>query len=183
MPVTYVTFDILYRNGQPLTSLPLRERKKYLSIMKQAAILPIFFIEGGGKPFFERVTSMGYEGIIAKRMDSPYLPGKRSDSWLKMKPQKSAICNIIGYTKGEGHRHLLGALLIAQHRDNRLIDRGRVGSGISTRALSDLLGLLHPLAEKNGVTWVDSSLQIEVSYFEETEGGHFRFPVFKRIIG
>jgi ATP-dependent DNA ligase len=76
---------------------------------------------------------MGYEGIMAKRMDSPYLLGKRSDSWLKMKPQKSAICNIIGYTRGEGHRYLLGALLIAQIRENRLIDRGRVGSGISTK--------------------------------------------------
>ncbi|OGP92713.1 MAG: hypothetical protein A2156_11755 [Deltaproteobacteria bacterium RBG_16_48_10] len=96
MPVTYVTFDILYRNGQVLTGLPLWERKKYLSVMKQAAILPIFFIEGRGRIFFETITSMGYEGIMAKRMDSPYLPGKRSDSWLKMKPQKSAICNVIG---------------------------------------------------------------------------------------
>ena len=183
MPVTYVTFDILYRNGQALTSLPLRERKKFLSIMmKQASILPIFFIEGNGKTFFESVTSMGYEGIMAKRIDSPYLLGKRSDSWLKMKPQKSAICNVIGYTKGEGHRYLLGALLIAQHRENRLIDRGKVGSGISTKVLGDLLSLLHPLTEKNGVTWVDPSLQIEVSYFEETEVGHFRFPVFKRIV-
>jgi DNA ligase D-like protein (predicted ligase) len=183
MPVTYVTFDILYRNGQVLTGLPLRERKKYLSVMKQAAILPIFFIEDRGKTFFETITSMGYEGIMAKRIDSPYLLGKRSDSWLKMKPQKSAICNVIGYTKGEGHRHLLGALLIAQRQDNRLVDRGRVGSGISSKVLRDLLGLLHPLTEKNGVTWVDPSLQIEVTYFEETEGGHFRFPVFKRIVG
>ncbi len=182
MPVTYITFDILYRNGQALTSLSLRERKKHLSIMKQAAILPIFFIEGSGKTFFETVTSMGYEGIMAKRMDSPYLPGKRSDSWLKMKPQKSAVCNVIGYTKGEGYRHLLGSLVIAQHRDNHLIDRGRVGSGISTKVLGDLLALLRPLAEKNDVTWVDPSFQIEVSYFEETEVGHFRFPVFRRII-
>ena len=98
-----------------------------------------------------------------------------------MKPQRSAIC-VIGYTKGEGHRSLLGALLIAQHRENRMIDRGRVGSGISGKTLGDLLGLLRPLAEKNGVTWVDPSLRIEVSYFEETEGDHFRFPVFKRIV-
>jgi DNA ligase D-like protein (predicted ligase) len=182
MPVTYVTFDILYRNGKALTNLPLRERKKYLSVMKQAAILPIFFIEDRGKTFFESVTSMGYEGIMAKRMDSPYLQGKRSDSWLKMKPQRAAICNVIGYTKGEGHRSLLGALLIAQHRENRMIDRGRVGSGISGKTLGDLLSLLHPLMEKNGVTYVDPSLQVEVRYFEETEAGHFRFPVFKRIV-
>ena len=72
--------------------------------------------------------------------------------------------------------------MIAQRRDNRLIDRGRVGSGISTKTLRDLLELLRLLGEKNGVTWVDPSLQIEVSYFEETEGGHFRFPVFRRIV-
>ena len=161
----------------------LRERKKYLSIMmKQAAILPIFFIEGSGKTFFETITSMGHEGIMAKRMDSPYLPGKRSDSWLKMKPQKSAICNVIGYTKGEGHRHLLGALMIGQRQENRLIDRGRVGSGISTKVLGDLLVLLRQRTEKNGVTWVDPSTRVEVTYFEETEAGHFRFPVFKRIV-
>lgn len=80
------------------------------------------------------------------------------------------------YTKGKGYRHPLGALVIAQHRENRLIDRGRVGSGISMKVLADLLILLRPLAEKNGVTWVDPNLQIEVSHFEETEGGHFRFP-------
>lgn len=184
MPVTYVVFDIIYRNGQALTSLPLLKRKDFLTfIPKEESILPAFFIQGKGKTFFDSITSMGYEGIMAKRKDSPYLLGKRSDSWLKMKPQKSAICDIIGYTRGEGHRRLLGALLIAQRRENRLIDRGRVGSGISTKTLGDLLVLLRPLAEKNGVTWVDPSLQIEVSYFEETEGGHFRFPVFKRIVG
>jgi ATP-dependent DNA ligase len=81
---------------------------------------------------------MGYEGIMAKRIDSSYLLGKRSDSWLKMKPQKSAICHVIGYTKGEGYRNLLGALVIAQHRENRLIDRGRVGSRISMKTIGDL---------------------------------------------
>ncbi len=165
------------------------------------------FIEAKGQTFFETVTSMGYEGIMAKRMDSPTFPGKRSDSWMKMKPQKSAICNVIGYTKGEGSRTLLGAPIIGEVRENRMIDRGRVGSGISTKTLGDLLGLLRPSTEKNGVTWVDPTLQIKVNlstpwraerftlsrawfravewvtYFEETEGGHFRFPVFKRIVG
>lgn len=89
----------------------------------------------------------------------------------------------VEYTKGEDYRNLLGALVIAQHREGRLVYRGRVGSGISTKVLGDLLSLLHSLTEKNGVTWVDPSLQIEVSYFEETEAGHFRFPVFKRIVG
>jgi len=73
-----------------------------------------------------------------------------------------------------------GGNCITQGR--RLIDRGRVGSGISTKVLGDLLSLLRPLTEKNGVTWVDPSLQVEVTYFEETEGSHFRFPVFKRIV-
>jgi hypothetical protein len=73
----------------------------------------------------------------------------------------------------------MGALLIAERQDNRLIDRERVGNGISTKVLGDLLSLLHPLMEKNGVTWVDPSLQVEGSYFEKTEGDHFRFPVLK----
>jgi len=64
----------------------------------------------------------------------------------------------------------LEALVIKQYQENCLIDRGRVGSGISTKTFGNLLSLLCPLAEKNGITWVDPSLQVEVSYFEETEG-------------
>ena len=185
MPAVYVVFDILYRDGESLLAKPLVQRKQMLSIIPKEGypITPNFFIEAKGQTFFESVTSMGYEGIMAKRMDSLYLMGKRSDSWLKMKPQKAAICNVLGYTRGEGYRNVLGALVIAQHRENRLIDRGRVGSGISTKTIADLLSLLRPFVEKNGVTWVDPSLQVEVSYFEETEGGHFRFPVFRRIVG
>jgi len=184
MPAVYVVFDIIYRDGESLLTKPLLQRKQLLSIIPKegSPITPNFSIDAKGQTFFESVTSMGYEGIMAKRKDSPYLLGKRSDSWLKMKPQKSAICSVIGYTKGEGNRTLLGALVIGETRENRMIDRGRVGSGISTKTLGDLLSLLRPLAEKNGITWVDPSLQIEVSYFEETEGGHFRFPVFKRIV-
>jgi len=94
--------------------------KNFLSIMMNKPLsCPYFFIEK--RKNLLRIGHVdGYEGIMAKRIDSPYLLGKRSDSWLKMKPQKSAICNVIGYTKGEGHRSLLGALLIAQHRENRL---------------------------------------------------------------
>jgi len=185
-PATYIVFDLILYNGLMLDRMPLVKRKDILdSIVARDSgpVLRTFYVGGDGINFFDLIVGMGYEGIMAKKKDSYYLLGKRSDLWLKMKPQKSAICNVIGYTKGEGHRRALGALMIAQPQDNRLIDRGRVGSGISTRALGDLLGLLNPLVEKNGVTWVDPSLQIEVTYFEKTEGGHFRFPVFKRIVG
>jgi bifunctional non-homologous end joining protein LigD len=119
---------------------------------------------------------------MAKKKDSYYLLGRRSDLWLKMKPRKSAICHVVGFTKGEGHRQALGALVIAELVGGQLVERGKVGSGISGKDLADLLDSLRVLKQQNGMAWVDPTVKIEVHYFEETEAGHFRFPVFKRIV-
>ncbi len=188
MPATYVPFDIIQFNGTMIDRLPLIKRKDILSSVvskENGTILPTFFIEYAGQEFFKTVTDMGYEGIMAKKKDSSYLLGKRSALWLKMKPKKSAICHIVGFTKGNGHREKLGALIIEEKVNGIFKDRGRVGSGIGNRDLAELIGSLRPLVwtEANATVFVEPTTMIEVSYFEETEAGHFRFPVFKRIVG
>jgi DNA ligase D-like protein (predicted ligase) len=185
MPATFVSFDVIRYGGLMIDRMPLVKRKEILdSILSKDAgsIIPTFFMEGSGLDFFDTIVNLGYEGIMAKKKDSYYLLGRRSDLWLKMKPRKSAICRVIGFTKGEGHRQALGALVIAELVGDQLVERGKVGSGISGKDLADLLESLKVLREYNGVALVDPTVKIEVHYFEETEAGHFRCPVFKRIV-
>lgn len=185
MPAVFVSFDLIRYNGLMIDRMSLIKRKEILaSILSKDAgsIISTFYVEGNGKDFFDTVVNMGYEGIMAKKRDSYYLLGRRSDLWLKMKPRRSAICHVTGFTKGEGHRCALGALVIAQIEGDHLIERGKVGSGISGKDLAALLESLKVLRERNGVAWVDPMVKIEVHYFEETEAGHFRFPIFKRIV-
>jgi len=184
-PAVYIPFDLIRYNGTMIDRMPLIKRKDILSSMiakESGSIVPSFYVERDGETFFNLIVGMGYEGIMAKKKDSYYLLGKRSDLWLKMKPWKSAICYVTGFTRGEGHRNCLGALVIAQKEGDQLIDRGRVGSGIGGKTLADLLASFQTLREANGITWVDPTVQIEVRYFEQTESGHFRFPVFKGIV-
>lgn len=75
-----------------------------------------------------------------------------------------------------------GALLIAHKEGDQLIERGKVGSGIGEKTLVDLPDSLRVLRENNGIAWVHPSLQVELNYFEEAKGGHFRFLVFIRIV-
>lgn len=185
LPAFFAAFDVIGYGNILIDRMPLIKRKDILQsiISKDAgSIIPTFFLENTGKEFFETVVNLGYEGIMAKKKDSYYLLGKRSDLWLKMKPRKSAECFVIGFTRGNGSRSALGALVIAEFVGDKMIERGKVGSGISGKDLADLLESLKVLRKRNGVAWVDPTVKIEVHYFEETETGHFRFPVFKRIV-
>lgn len=179
-PCNYAVFDALELNDESLIALPLTDRKAILESItsKDDGLIPTMYFKGLGKVFFDSVVGMGYEGVMAKKLNSLYLPGKRSDLWLKMKPRHSTICEVTGYNLGEGHRERMGALLISEQG----IERGRVGSGIMDKDIDKLLSILQPVGRNNGTILVMPTTQIEVSYFERTEAGHFRFPVFKKIL-
>jgi bifunctional non-homologous end joining protein LigD len=186
-PAVYIPFDVIRYHGTMIDRTPLIKRKDILSSItskENGSIGLSFYVEGNGQAFFDTIVNMGYEGIMAKKKNSYYLLEKRSELWLKMKPRKSAICHIVGFKKGNGHRERLGALLIEEKVDGVFKDRGWVGSGISDQDLSALINSLRPLCEsKDGkIIFVESTIKIEVNYFEETEAGHFRFPVFKAIV-
>jgi bifunctional non-homologous end joining protein LigD len=115
VPVTYIIFDILEKEGKPLIDLPFLERR---IILKQAVtegphVILSVPVEGRGEDYYQAAVAKGLEGVMAKRKDSPYEPGLRSGAWLKVKGQKTCDCVITGYTLGKGGRSpTFGALIL-----------------------------------------------------------------------
>jgi bifunctional non-homologous end joining protein LigD len=195
LPATYIVFDILSLDGTECTRRPLLERKSILNrIVQESDSLVISrHIPEKGKSLFREVIARGFEGVMAKADDSPYLIGKRSRYWLKIKPKLSSVCHIIGFTRGAGYRgRSFGALLIATREKKNWVYRGKVGSGFDGEGLEMLLSLLGPLKTEHpafpvpgsprDIQWVRPSLKCEVVYLEMTKSGHFRAPVFKRVV-
>ncbi len=196
IPVTYVAFDLLHLNGKDLISKPLEERKARLkSILREGPHL-LFgdHIEREGRRFYKEASKRGFEGIIAKRRDSPYLPGIRADSWVKVKGAKTLDCVIVGFTQGEGSRaSSFGALVAAVHdRKGQLQHIGNVGGGFNNRGLEEITSMLSKLVRKRRViegpveapspiTWVRPRLVCEVKYASITHDKKLRFPRFNRL--
>jgi len=191
---TYAVFDVLYLNDKKITGFPLIERKRILkNILKDGSnILESEFIHKAGREFYQKIVELGYEGIMAKNIKSPYLIGKRSRYWLKIKRKSSMRCYIVGYTKGKGKRHhFFGALIIATEEEKGWILRGKVGTGFDEKFMDEIMPILLKLkTEKPPVDtwrikdaiWINPELACEVSYQEITEKGQLRAPVFRRII-
>ena len=189
VPVDFYTFDLLELDGGDLTHLPLIERKQRLAALPW---LPPWrysdHVVGDGPALFEAARQRGLEGIVAKRADSRYEPG-RSRQWLKFKLQQRQEAAIVGYTDPQGSRTSFGALLIATYDDQRRqFDYvGRVGSGFDARTRAGILARLKPssrptLAEPPAglanVHWVAPELVAEVKFAEWTPAGLMRAPVF-----
>lgn len=193
IPATYIVFDILYLNDKKVTELPLIERKGILkSILRDGSnIFESEFIHTRGLDFYNKIVDLGYEGVVAKNIKSPYLIGKRSKYWLKIKRKSLMICYIVGYTKGKGKRTDLGAFIIATQEPQGWILRGKVGTGFDENFMKEIIPILSklkiekPLVSswriKNAV-WLKPELSCEVSYQEITEKGQLRVPVFKKLI-
>lgn len=195
MPATYIVFDILYLNDRSCIQIPLIERKGILkNILKcPSSIIESKFINEKGIAFFKEVVSNGFEGIMAKSINSPYLIGKRSRYWLKIKPRSSKECFIIGYTQGKGERSgFFGSLAIATLVKGEFIFRGKVGSGFDEEMLKEISSRLKQLEvdkppipnlrKQKGIIWVKPVIRCEVLFQEITGDGLFRAPVFKRLI-
>src|SRR5262249_47644270 len=146
-----------------------------------------------GTAFFDAVKEMGLEGIMAKQRISAYLPGKRSDAWLKIKTRQTLECVIIGYTKGRGDREAqFGALHLAQANGDELKYVGKGGTSLdddSLRAVAAEVQALptikrpvkeKPLDDAKSV-WVEPKLMCEVQFATWTEDGMLREPVFVRL--
>src|SRR5438093_4591791 len=146
-PAVCYLFDCLYLDGRPIVNEPLARRREWLedAIRKDTPYRVSQFVEEGA-PFFEAVRQMGLEGIMAKERNSAYLPGKRSESWLKIKTRQTAECVIIGYTHGKGDRQAsFGALHLAQASGGEFKYVGKVGSGFDDRSLKAVFAELKKL--------------------------------------
>lgn len=199
----YYVFDVLWYKGRLLTPLPLKQR---LAILE--AIVPPgsdmirrgFSITGRGHDFFASAQEMGLEGIMAKRLDSPYLLGERSGDWLKIKVQKRQEVIIIGYTHNEGSPRPFSSLLLGTYHDGGLRYAGKVGTGFNDKMQRELVRRFRPLIIKKSplgeepdynkpspfrphpphaaATWLKPELVCEVNFSEITEDGVFRHPSF-----
>ncbi len=170
-PAVYVVFDILEIEGNPIISWPLEDRKDALFeyVDNSPRIQVIKYIEGEGEKFFDAAIKLGFEGIMAKRLGSPYEPGKRSGNWLKIKKTNTLDVVVLGYNQGEGERaNTFGSLKIGAYKDGKLVELGNVGTGFNEEELE--------IAKK----LVDSGKKfvIEVEYQEMTREGKLRMPRF-----
>jgi DNA ligase D-like protein (predicted ligase)/DNA ligase D-like protein (predicted 3'-phosphoesterase) len=191
-PATYVVFDMLEKDGVPLVGLPLAERKKMLgeSVKEGKNVVLSLFIEGRGEEYYEGAIKLGMEGIMAKRKDSPYEAGRRSDSWLKIKRLLTCDCAIFGYTEGEGARSsTFGALILGLYRDSKAVFVGKVGTGFTEDNSKSLMEVFEPLKTDGRtlegadaaetIIWLRPELVCEVVYQTVTREGRLRMPRFK----
>jgi bifunctional non-homologous end joining protein LigD len=203
IPVTYIAFDLLYLDGRSVIREPLEERKRLLDelVVETARIGVSTCIEGEGIALFEAARVQQLEGIVAKKLGSPYRPGKRGRDWLKVKTTYEADVVIGGWTKGEGARsERFGSLLVGAYEGDRLRFVGAVGTGFNDRMLDDLLEKMRLLEieqnpfvtdpEEEKVRWgkpikdphfTRPGLVAVVEFRELTSGGKLRAPSFKRL--
>jgi bifunctional non-homologous end joining protein LigD len=195
VPVYYV-FDILYLDGFDLKGVDHSRRRDLLKgVLKTGeSVRFVESFEGDGNTVFKAAIATGMEGIVAKRMDSRYLPGRRSADWLKIKATSSDDFVIGGYSRGSGNRAAsFGALLLGYHDEKgRLIYSGRVGTGFNDETLAELKNRMdaiktgdYPFAtrppDSAAVTWLRPKMVAEVKFAEWTQESYLRAPVFLRL--
>jgi len=191
IPATYVIFDLLYLDGRDLMGLPYaerRERLEELSLDGPAWQVPRNH-RGDGRELLALTRERGLEGIVAKRLDSPYLPGKRGRAWLKIKNVHEQELVIGGWLPGQGRREsTLGALLVGYYDGGQLRYAGRVGTGFTEETLRMLLERLRPLEASDSpfagrqppreAVFVKPELVAQIGFSEWTQARTLRAPRF-----
>lgn len=186
----YIAFDLLYRDFEPWGKRPFEERRAGLEDLlrsrKPRSLTLSEGVVGRGKELFAECTRSGHEGVVAKRLDSRYLPGKRTDAWTKFKRRQSLLCVVIGYEPSPGGD--LKSLHLAAQVEGKLRYVGKVGSGWSEEERIQLEKLLQPHRRKTPLVpcplkgvWVEPRCYCEVSYAELTPTGMLRAPVLERV--
>jgi bifunctional non-homologous end joining protein LigD/DNA ligase-1 len=192
-PAIFIVFDILYIDGRSVMEKTLEERKSLLENMVEQAdeVVLSKFILTEGLAYYNACVRKGLEGVIAKKLDSTYLPGRRSNNWQKFRNTREADLVICGYQNGAGGR-LLGSLILGGYREGRLVYQGKVGTGFNEHEAALLLAklmklevdekiLVVPSKENKQTKWVKPDLACAVEYLTLTSEGCLRHPVFKRL--
>ena len=188
--LVYMAFDLLHLDGKDLTRLPLEERKAALRrLLGDTDVIRYSdHVIGGGGAFFGEACRLRLEGVVAKRRDAPYRPGRGRD-WLKIKCGRRQEVVIGGFTPPAGARAGLGALLVGVHEGPRLVFAGKVGTGFTTADLRALAARLVKLEQRTSpfdpapriaaARWVKPVLVGEVAFAEWTADGKMRHPSFQ----
>jgi bifunctional non-homologous end joining protein LigD len=192
VPVTYMMFDLLWEDGRSLLAEPYAERRRLLAQLKLAGTswqTPPFE-KGGGQAMLEASSKAGLEGVMAKKLDSPYEPGRRSGAWIKVKNHNRQELVIGGWLEGEGRRRgYPGALLVGYYEKDKLVYAGKVGTGFTDAMLEKLASLLKSLTTEKSpfdigsppraAHYVKPKLVAEFEFVEWTRSGQLRAPSFK----
>ena len=192
VPVAYVLFDLLWLEGRSLMDLTYEERRQALfdlDLHGSSWQVPRHHV-GDGDALLELTRRQGLEGVVAKRLDCPYQPGKRTGGWIKVKNVHRTSLAIGAWLPGEGGRSgRLGALCVGFYEDGELQYAGRVGTGFNEAELARLGRLLEPLAETTspftgrqppkGARFVRPELVCEVEFREWTRTRTLRAPSYK----
>ena len=189
VPVFYYVFDILWLEGHDVRKLPLRTRKRLLrdALQFHGNVRWTQHRNRDGEAFFKEACRKGWEGLIAKRADSPYV-ATRSRDWLKFKCEHGQELVVGGYTEPRGSRVEFGALLLGYYRDGELQYAGKVGTGFDTETLHALAAQLRKLKRQDSpfenpgeikernVTWVEPKLVAQIGFTEWTRDHRLRHP-------
>ena len=186
----YHVFDVLWLDGQSVTSLPLEERRALLKKLPFTPPMRRVELLRDENPW-DRASREGWEGVIAKRRGSPY-EHRRSKHWLKMKCEASQELVVGGFTDPQGARVGLGALLVGYYEGEDFVFAGKLGTGFDTKMLIDLRKRLDaieipssPFSKAKGLPrlrahWVRPEIVVQVAFIEWTVHGKLRHP---RLLG
>jgi bifunctional non-homologous end joining protein LigD len=199
IPVSYVVFDLLYLDGRTLIGEPYSERRRLLeeTVVPSDTLQLSTSVVGHGVAMYEAVAKLGLEGIVAKRLTSPYELGRRSQHWLKVKTVADADLVVGGWSPGQGSRSTtVGALLLGAYVDDGTLQFvGSVGTGFTERTLAEIDATLHGLTQEASpfspastaelrrhapaASWVQPVLVARVEFRELTSALKLRAPSFK----
>jgi bifunctional non-homologous end joining protein LigD len=195
VPVEYYVFDVLHIDDPSLLGHPYVERRAVLddlALTGEHVQTPPWF-RGGGEQVLAASVELGLEGVVAKRLESRYVPGGRSRDWLKVKHVRHQEVLVCGWRPGKGRRAgMIGCLLVGVPGDRGLEYTGNVGTGFTQAMLHDLAARLEPLERQSSpfdtevprsqaqdAHWVRPELVGEVAYSERTADGMLRHPSWR----
>lgn len=190
-PALFVAFDLVYEDFVSIADRPLVERRARLATLIERTDHPRFVfseeIEGDGPTILDEVCARGLEGVVAKRRDSRYAPGKRPDSWIKIKRGHVLQCVVMGYQ--QTGRDLKSLIIATNDESGALRCIGKVGSGLTDELRQDLLARLRSITCKLPIVptalpgrWVEPQIFCNVGFLEWTSHGELRAPVFRGLI-
>ena len=192
-PIVYEVFDLLHLDGRSLVDVPLEDRKRLLKdrLRPHPLVRYASHVEGDGEAFFAAAREQELEGIVAKLRRSPYEPGRRSKSWLKLKVRREQEVVVVGWLPGQGSHADLGSLILAVRSGDRWAHAGQVGSGLGARTRRELLArmseierpdsVLDPAPRLRGAHWIEPQIVIRVDFAEWTADDLLRQAAYKGI--
>jgi DNA ligase D-like protein (predicted polymerase)/DNA ligase D-like protein (predicted ligase)/DNA ligase D-like protein (predicted 3'-phosphoesterase) len=193
-PVYCYLFDCLYLDGRSITSEPIERRYEWLAdAVKKGTNYRLSEIFDDGEALFKAAREHNLEGIMAKKRESAYFPGRRTNLWQKIKVRESDECMVIGYTRGKGdRRQYFGALHLAQQVNGDMQYRGKVGTGFNESMMAEISEELdkqnetekpvpNEIINEKDTIWIEPNIVVEVSYSSLTPDEIFREAVFVRL--